>query len=119
MNEVETYLAALPAERRAALEHLRGLVRKVCPEAVEAFGYRMPGFKYRKRPLMYFAAFKDHLSVFAMGYAAIDRHRAELAAFDIRAGTIHFQPDAPLPDGLVTTMIRERMADIDAARKTR
>jgi uncharacterized protein YdhG (YjbR/CyaY superfamily) len=119
MEQVEAYLGAVPADRRAVLEHLRDLVRATCPEAIEVFGYQMPGFKYRGRPLTYFASFKDHLSLFAMGYAGIDRHRTELAAFDIRAGTIHFQPNAQLPDALVATMVRERMADIDAALAAR
>jgi uncharacterized protein YdhG (YjbR/CyaY superfamily) len=75
----------------------------------------MPGFKYRGRPLTYFGAWKSHLSIYAMGYEPINRHRAQLAAFELAKGTIHFQPDAPLPAELVTTMIHERMADIDAA----
>jgi uncharacterized protein YdhG (YjbR/CyaY superfamily) len=74
----------------------------------------MPGYKYRGRPLIYFSSFKNHMSVFAAGYEFINRHRAELADYEIRAGTIHFQADKPLPDRLVKTMINERVADIDA-----
>lgn len=114
MKEVEDFLAALPPDRRRALQHLRELTQKTCPDAVEGFGYGMPGYKYRGRPLIYFSSFKNHLSIFAAGYAGIERHRAELADYEIRAGTIHFQPHKPLPDKLLKTMIRERMADIDA-----
>ena len=115
MNEVETYLAALPADQRAALEDLQRIVRAAAPDAVEVFGYGMPGYKHRGRPLIYFGAWKGHCSIYAVGYEPINRHRAELAAFDLQKGTIHFQPDAPVPTTLVTTMVRERMADIDAA----
>lgn len=115
MKEVEDYLAALPDDRRAALDRLWRLTRTTAPEALEVFGYGMPGFKYHGRPLIYFASFKNHLSIFAVGYEPINRHRAELADYELRAGTIHFQPDKPLPDALLETMIRERMADIDAA----
>ena len=114
MKEVEDFLAALPDDRRRALQHLRELTHKACPEAVEGFGYGMPGYKYRGRPLIYFSSFKNHMSIFAAGYEGINRHRAELADYEIRAGTIHFQADKPLPDTLVKTMIKERMADIDA-----
>ena len=114
MNEVDDFLATLPDDRRAALQHLRELTRKACPEAAEGFGYGMPGYKYRGRPLIYFSSFKNHMSVFAAGYEFINRHRAELADYEIRAGTIHFQAGKPLPDKLLKTMIRERMADIDA-----
>jgi uncharacterized protein YdhG (YjbR/CyaY superfamily) len=114
VKDAEDYLAALPADRRTALEHLRQLTRSACPEAVEVFGYGMPGFKYHRRPLIYFASFSNHMSIFAVGYEPINRHRAELADYELRAGTIHFQPAQPLPDTLLTTMIHERMADIDA-----
>jgi uncharacterized protein YdhG (YjbR/CyaY superfamily) len=115
VKEVEEFLATLPDDRRKVLQHLRELTQKTCPVAVEGFGYGMPGYKYRGRPLIYFSSFKNHMSIFAMGYEGINRHRAELADYEIRAGTIHFQADKPLPDKLVKTMIRERMADIDMA----
>jgi uncharacterized protein YdhG (YjbR/CyaY superfamily) len=59
------------------------------------------------------------MSVFAVGYVPIERHRAELADYEIRAGTIHFTPDKPLPDKLLKTMIAERMVDIDEGAKKR
>jgi uncharacterized protein YdhG (YjbR/CyaY superfamily) len=71
----------------------------------------MPTFKYRGRPLVYFAAAKKHLSLYGLPW---DRHQAELAAFDCEKGTIRFQPQQPPPQALVRTMLRERMADIDA-----
>ena len=115
MKEVAELLATLPEDRRKQLQHLRELTLKTCPEAVEGFGYGMPGYKYRGRPLIYFSSFKNHMSIFAVGYEGINRHRADLADYEIRAGTIHFQPAKPLPDKLLKTMIRERMVDIDAA----
>jgi len=115
MERVTEYLAGLPAAQRAALEDLRRLVMAASPEAVEVFGYGMPGFKYRGRPLMYFGAWKEFCSIYGMGYAPINRHRAELAAFELRKGTIHFQPGEPVPATLVATMIHERMVDIDTA----
>lgn len=115
MKEVDDFLATLPQDRRTALQHLRQLTQKTCPEAVEGFGYGMPGYKYRGRPLIYFSSFKNHMSIFAVGYEGINRHRAELSGYEIRAGTIHFQASKPLPDKLVKTMIKERMADIEAA----
>ena len=114
VKEVEDFLGTLPEDRRNALQHLRELTQKICPDAVEGFGYGMPGYKYRGRPLIYFSSFKSHMSIFAVGYEGINRHRAELADYEIRAGTIHFQAAKPLPDKLLRTMVKERMADIDA-----
>jgi uncharacterized protein YdhG (YjbR/CyaY superfamily) len=54
-----------------------------------------------------------------MSGAVIDANRTELAAFDIDKGTIRFTPDDPLPAAVVTTIVRARMAEIDAARSRR
>jgi uncharacterized protein YdhG (YjbR/CyaY superfamily) len=112
MKEVEDFLARLPEDRRKALQHLRELTQKTCPQAVEGFGYRIPGFKYRGRPLVYFSSFKNHMSIFALD---ISRHRQELADYEISAGTLYFQAAKPVPDKLVKTMIKERMNAIDEA----
>jgi len=61
---VEDYLAALPEEQRAALEKLRKTIRAAAPEATETISYQMPTFKDHGRVLVYYAAFKDHCSLF-------------------------------------------------------
>lgn len=47
----------------------------------------------------------------------MEAHRDELAPYDTTKGTIHFGPDAPLPDDLVSRLVRARMAETDAQRK--
>jgi uncharacterized protein YdhG (YjbR/CyaY superfamily) len=42
-------------------------------------------------------------------------HADLVAGYETTKGTIHFQPDSPLPDELVTTLVRARMAETDAA----
>lgn len=113
MATVDEYLAGLPVEQRTLLEHTRGLIKAACPDAVEAIGYGIPGYKYRGRPLVSIAAWKAHLSFYG-GYAAIERHSAQLTDFDVNASTIRFAPDKPLSDSLVHAMVSERMADIEA-----
>ncbi len=113
MNKVEAYLAALPTDQRVALENMRRIIRAAAPDAVEDLGYGMPRFKYRAKPLIAFAAWKKHLSLYA-GYDPINRHRAELADFEIEQATIRLQPDRLLSDALLRTIVLERVADIDA-----
>jgi len=38
---------------------------RAVPEAVEGIGYRMPGYKLHGKPMLYFAGFKEHYSLFA------------------------------------------------------
>jgi len=110
-TDVDAYLAALPADARAALEGLRRTIKTIVPEAVESIGYGMPTYKYRGRPLIGFAAWKQHCAI----YGSVDGSRDELAAYDTDKGTIRFPPDKPLPEALVKTLLDERRAAIDAA----
>ena len=42
---VESYLAALPADKRAALEKVRRAIRAAAPGAEECFSYGIPAFR--------------------------------------------------------------------------
>jgi uncharacterized protein YdhG (YjbR/CyaY superfamily) len=43
--QVQTYLAALPADTRRHVQKLREAIRTAAPGAVESFGYGMPAFR--------------------------------------------------------------------------
>ena len=47
----------------------------------------------------------------------MEAHRAELEGYDTGKGTIRFAPDRPLPAALVTTLVRARIAETDAAAR--
>jgi uncharacterized protein YdhG (YjbR/CyaY superfamily) len=113
--EVDAFLEDQPAEVRNALEHLRSMIRTAAPEATEAIGYGVPAFKYRERPLVSFGAGKDHCAFYVQSPAVIEAHAAELAGYDTAKGTVRFSAAEPLPDELVTALVRARMAETDAA----
>ena len=115
--QIEAILAALPADQRAALRSLRRTIAAAAPEAVEAISYALPAFKYRGRPLVSYGAAKNHVAFYCMSPAAMERHKDLLAGYDTTKGSIRFQPDDPLPDSLITTLVKARMAETDAAVK--
>jgi uncharacterized protein YdhG (YjbR/CyaY superfamily) len=115
--EVDTFLAGLAPEVRAALEGLRRTIAKAAPDAVEGISYGVPAFKYRGRPLVSFGAGKNHCSFYVQSPAVMDAHQNELARFDTAKGTIRFAPDKPLPADLVTKLVQARMAETDAAAR--
>jgi uncharacterized protein YdhG (YjbR/CyaY superfamily) len=112
VNELEAYLETLPADQRETLDHARGVIKKAAPTAVEDLGYGMPRFKYRGKPLVAIAAWTKHLSLYG-GWFAVERHPKELAPFKVVASTIQFTVERPLPDSLLTAIVRDRMAVID------
>ena len=113
--DVDAFLAERPADVRDALEHLRRTIRAAAPDATEAIGYGVPAFKYRGRPLVSFGAGKDHCAFYVQSPAVMDAHAAELAGYDTAKGTVRFRASEPLPDELVTTLVRARVAETDAA----
>ena len=113
--QIDAYLATLPDDMRNALEALRRTIQAAAPDAVEAISYGAPAFRHRGRPLVSYRAAKAHCSFYPMNPAVIDAHRAELEAFETAKGTIRFTPDAPLPDALVTSIVKARVAEIDAS----
>ena len=115
--EIDAFLAALPADVQDALEGLRRTIAAAAPDAVEAIAYGVPAFRYRGRPLVSFGAGKGHCAFYVQSPAVMEAHRAELEGYDTGKGTIRFAPDRPLPAALVTTLVRARVAETDAAAR--
>jgi uncharacterized protein YdhG (YjbR/CyaY superfamily) len=74
-SPIDDYLSGAEEEQRAALEVLRRTVAQMVPEATEGISYGMPAFQYRGRPLVRFAAFKKHCSLFPMGHTVLEGRR--------------------------------------------
>lgn len=115
--EVDDVLAGLPDDQRAALEMLRATIARAAPDAVEAISYGVPAFKYRGRPLVSFGAARNHCAFYVQSPAVMAAHADALTGYDTSKGTVRFAADAPLPNDLVTTLVKARLAETDAAAK--
>jgi uncharacterized protein YdhG (YjbR/CyaY superfamily) len=79
---VDEYLAEVPPERRAALEHIRALCLKHLVGYTEAMGYGMPGYDRDGQGEVGFASQKNYISLYitkeeaaAVGKAKIEGRR--------------------------------------------
>jgi uncharacterized protein YdhG (YjbR/CyaY superfamily) len=113
---INEYLAKLSPERRVALNKLRRTIRTAFPRAEECISYGIPAFRLDGRVVAWFAAAAHHLSFFPGG--VLELFEEELKDYQTSKGTVRFQPDHPLPAGLVRRMINARIART-AARTTR
>jgi uncharacterized protein YdhG (YjbR/CyaY superfamily) len=113
MTKIDEYLAGVPAPQKAELERIRKLVKRLVPVAEETIAYGMPAFKYKKQPLIYFAAFKDHLSLFPTS-GPTEELADKLTAYRVSKGTIQFTLDNPLPDALVEEILTARLRAIES-----
>jgi uncharacterized protein YdhG (YjbR/CyaY superfamily) len=112
---VDDYISAQPETVRSRLQQVRHAIRKAVPEAVEVIGYGMPGFKLRGKPMLYFAGFKEHYSLFAASGSFFAGLAEELKGYETRKGTVRFSLEKPVPVKLIGRMARLRAEGIVAS----
>jgi len=118
-QSVDEYLAAQPEPVRLKLEQVRAAIRKAVPEAVEGIGYRMPGYKLLGKPMLYFAGFKEHYSLFAASGSFFAALADELRGYETAKGTLRFPLTKPVPVTLIGRIAKLRAAGITATAKPR
>jgi uncharacterized protein YdhG (YjbR/CyaY superfamily) len=107
-KNISAYLKDVPRGPRTVLQKLRRTIREAAPEAEEGISYRIPVFKFHG-PLVFFAAYEDHCSLFVPSKALVRQFSAELKGFYASGATIHFTTEKPLPPSLVKKIVRARV----------
>lgn len=109
---VDDYVAAAPADKRAALKKLRQTIKAAAPKAVESVSYGIVGYKHGGQRLVYFGYWKDHIALYGTGDRFIKAHAAELKPYVQSKGTIQFRSGEPIPYALVTKIVKARVAEV-------
>ncbi|MEK9159637.1 MAG: DUF1801 domain-containing protein [Patescibacteria group bacterium] len=107
---VDAYLKTLPKESAAILGKLRRIIQKASPEAVESISYEMPAFKLNKKPLVYFAAYKNHIGFYATpsGHSAFKK---DLSKYKEGKGSVQFPLTEAIPYDLIERMVHFRVKE--------
>ena len=108
---IDEYIKTFPEDVQIILEKIRQTIRKAVPEAVEAISYGIPTFKLNDRPLVYFAAWKNHIGFYPMPSAA-KAFKRELSVYKQGKGSVQFPLDKPIPYRLVNKIVKLRAREI-------
>ncbi len=112
-NSIESYLAAVPAERKALIETLHAFIKRTVPSLKPHFAYNMIGYgsfpytNYKKEPIEWpviaLANQKNYVSIYVCavinGKYVAETHAAELGKVSVGKSCIRFKKleDVQLP----------------------
>src|SRR6476620_5233974 len=105
---IDEYIADFPEEIRSVLQQVRETIQQAAPEAAETISYGMPAYKFQGKPLVYFAAFKNHLGFYATP-AGHEAFAEELSRYKQGKGSVQFPLNKPMHLDLITRMVEFRI----------
>ncbi len=117
-HPVDDYMEGVSPRLRPLLGLVRRTIRAAAPGAEEVISYRMPAIR-QDGIVVYYAAFSDHCSLFVGSAHTRAKFAKELASFVGGKGTVRFTPDHPLPMGLLTRIVKARIAENAERRRSR
>lgn len=114
---VDQYIASQPEAVQGVLKRVRSTIRKAVPEADELISYKIPTYKLHGRPVLYFAGWKHHYSLYPSTDRLVAAFKDELAQYEVNKGTIRFPLSESVPVKLIERIAKFRAKEV-AARET-
>lgn len=97
---IDDYIASQPAEIQPVLQEIRKSIHETLTDAGEMISYGIPTITLNGHYVVYFAAWKHHVSVYPVPHADQDLV-AEMAPYLSGKGTLKFPLNKPVPYGLI------------------
>ena len=114
---VDEYISRCDTSAQKVLKQVRRAIKKALPDAEEVISYQIPAYRVHGRVAVYFAAWKEHYSVYPLTRRIEAAYKREIAQYETSGkGTIRFPFRAPVPVELIQAIARLRGEDVAAAK---
>lgn len=110
ITSVADYIASFPKDIQVILNDIRKTIVKKAPDAVESLSYGMPAYKTNGKPLVYFAAYKNHIGFYATPQGHTEFAK-ELSKYKSGKGSVQFPLDQPMPLDLIGRIVEFRVKE--------
>jgi uncharacterized protein YdhG (YjbR/CyaY superfamily) len=104
-DDVGSYLAQVPADRRAVLTELRQACGRLLVGFDEGMRYGMPTYSRDGIAEIAWASQKRYISLYVMRGDVLDAHRERLAGLDVGKGCIRYRKPATVDFGVIRSML--------------
>lgn len=118
-KSVNAYIATKPKEARVVLERVRSAIRKAVPAAEEGLSYQMPVYTLNGVPVLFFAGWKEHYSLYPASDALVAAFEREIAPYQRSKGTIRMPLSEPVPVRLLGRIARFRAEQLTTREKSK
>lgn len=115
-KNTEEYILQFPKDVQIILKKIRETVLKTTPNAIESISYGMPAFKLNSKPLVYFAAYKNHIGFYALP-SGNEAFKKELLKYKTGKGSIQFLISEEIPWKLINDIVKFRTKEIETKLK--
>jgi uncharacterized protein YdhG (YjbR/CyaY superfamily) len=110
IKTVEDYIDNYPKGVQEKLISIRNIIMENAPNASEHILYGMPAYKTFSKPLVYFAAYTNHIGFYATPTGNLQFSK-ELGNYKVGKGSIQFPMGQHLPLDLITKIVKLRVSE--------
>jgi uncharacterized protein YdhG (YjbR/CyaY superfamily) len=111
---IDDYLRAKPAAVRRSLEQVRRAIGRAIPTATESISYQIPAYRLDATPVVFFAGWKEHYSLYPASTPLVKAFSTELLPYSISKGTIRFPLSERVPVALIARLAKFLFAEATA-----
>lgn len=114
--QVRAYIAGLPPDTRRVFKQLRAIIRDSAAGLTDTWSYQIPAFRLDGKILVWYAAWKNHVSLYPVSDAVKRANASALSGYQTSKGTVRFPLDRPLPVSLIKRLVKARRVELKTPR---